>query len=139
MPRNSDLYNELAFYTLSHPDPAFLHQYAVDAYGAQHADETSKPIAVVFSLIGLYLHLEKGFTGKQVQHAHTQLAKFPNAWTRPPFPANRGEVRIQDVIAADPGPPRDAMIERWCASVWHSWQASRAEIVELAQKCLGIA
>ncbi|MDT7814573.1 MAG: hypothetical protein QOJ42_4489, partial [Acidobacteriaceae bacterium] len=26
---NDELYNELAFYTLSHPDPAFLHQHVV--------------------------------------------------------------------------------------------------------------
>lgn len=71
--QDDELYNQLAFYTLAHPDPAFIHQLLVDAYGAQHADETTKPIAVLFSLIGLYLHLEKGYTGKQVQRAHMRL------------------------------------------------------------------
>ena len=32
-----DLYNELAFYTLAHGDPAFIHHYAVDAFAVQHA------------------------------------------------------------------------------------------------------
>jgi len=36
---NDELYNELAHYTLSHPDPSFLHQHVVDAYAAQYADE----------------------------------------------------------------------------------------------------
>jgi hypothetical protein len=139
MPRNDDLYNELAFYTLAHPDPAFIHQLVVDAYAAQNADESTKPIAIVFSLIGLYLHLEKGFTGKQVQRAHMQLARWPNTWTKPSLPALRGTIRIEDVLAAEPGPARDVMIEQWCADVWECWQTSRAQIVEVARKYLEVA
>jgi shikimate kinase len=135
--RTEDLYNELAYYTLAHPDPVFIHQLVVDAYAAQNADESTKPISIVFALIGLYLHLEKGFTGRQVQRAHMQLAKWPNTWVKPPLPRGRGEIRIQNVLAAEPGPTRDAMIERWCASVWDCWQPSRAQIVDLARKYLG--
>jgi hypothetical protein len=138
MTRNDDLYNQLASYTLAHPDPGFIHQLVVDAYAAQNADESSKPIAIVFSLIGLYLHVEKGFTGKQVQRAHMQLARWPNTWTKPPLPQDRGAIHIEDVLAAPPGPARDAMIERWCATVWECWQASRVQIVELARKYLEI-
>jgi hypothetical protein len=65
-----DLYHELSCYTLAHPDPSFIHQHIVDAYTAQHARETTKPIALVFALIGLYLHVEKNFTGRQVQRFH---------------------------------------------------------------------
>jgi hypothetical protein len=75
---DDNLYSELAYYTLAHSDPAFIHQYVVDAYTAQTADESSKPISVVFALIGLYLHVEKGYNGKQVQHAHTRLANRQN-------------------------------------------------------------
>lgn len=132
-----DLYNELAYYTLSHPDPAFIHQLVVDAYGAQHADESTKPIALVFSLIGLYLHLEKGYTGKQVQLAHMQLARWPNIWPKLPLPQTRGEIQIQEVLAAEPGPPRDAKIEQWCTSVWEGWRASRPTIVAITRKYLG--
>jgi hypothetical protein len=134
MPCNDDLYNQLAYYTLAHPDPAFIHQLVVDAYAAQNADES---IAVVFALVGLYLHLEKGFTGRQVQRAHMQLAKWPNTWVRPPLPSERGTIHIQDVLGAEPGPARDAMIERWCAAVWECWQPSQDQIVALARKYLG--
>ncbi len=48
-------YYELAYYTLSHPDPAFIHQHAVDAFTAQNANAGSKPISITFALIGLYL------------------------------------------------------------------------------------
>jgi hypothetical protein len=132
-----DLYNELAFYTLAHPDPAFLHQLVVDTYTAQSASEGTKPIAVVFALIGLYLHVEKGYTGKQVQRAHMQLAKWPNAWPKLPLPQHRGEIRIELVLATEPGPAREAMIDRWCASVWESWQDSRPAIIAIAHKYLG--
>lgn len=30
-----DPFHELSFYTLSHPDPSFIHQHSVDAYTAQ--------------------------------------------------------------------------------------------------------
>ena len=106
---------------------------------AQNADETTKPIEIVFSLIGLYLHIEKGFTGKQVQRAHMQLAKWPNTWAKPTLPASRGTIRIEDVLAVGPGPARDAMIERWCASVWMCWQANRTQIMEVARKYLEVA
>jgi hypothetical protein len=59
---NDDLeqYNELSYYTLGHPDKKyFIHQHLVDAYTAQKADENTKPIAITFDLVGLYLYVEK--------------------------------------------------------------------------------
>ena len=52
MSQDDDLYSELGFYTLAHRDPAFIHQVAVDAYTAQSANEATKPIALVFALVG---------------------------------------------------------------------------------------
>ncbi len=60
-------YNELSYYTLALRDPAFIHQHIVDAFAAQTADEHTRPIKLTFALAGLYLHVEKGFTGRQVQ------------------------------------------------------------------------
>ena len=136
--KDDDLYSELAFYTLAHPDPAFIHQLVVDAYTAQNADDAKKPMAVVFALIGLYLHLEKSYTGRMVQRAHMQLANRSKTWPRLPIPSGRGEVTIKHVLGAEPGPARDAMIGRWCDSVWQSWLPSRSAIIDIAQKYLGI-
>jgi hypothetical protein len=138
MPSDQELYNELAFYTLAHGDPAFIHQNVVDAFAAQHAEESTKPITIVFALIGLYLHVEKGFTGKQVQRAHMQLAKYRRQWFMPALPLDRGAIRIQDVLAVAPGPARDAMIRKWCESAWQPWSASRQQIVDLAKGELGV-
>jgi len=84
-----DLCNELYSYTLQHPDRSFIHQNAVDAYACQYANERTKAITIVFGLVGLYLYLEKGYSGKQVQKAHMQLAKRRKDWVRPQLPKER--------------------------------------------------
>lgn len=131
MKTDEDLYHELMFYTLALGDPAFIHQNVVDAYTAQHAGEDTKPIAVVFSLVGLYLHVERGVTGKQVQKIHMQLAKRRRQWPRVPLPLERGNIFVADVAAAAPGEPRDALIHDWCVSVWDACNGTRSQIVEL--------
>ena len=136
---NDELYNELAYYTLSHPDPSFLHQHVVDAYAAQYASEGSKTIQIVFALVGLYLYLEKGFSGKKVQQAHMQLAKRRRNWERPALPADRGAIGIVDVLAAAPGEPRDLLIGDWCRSVWNAWRTARDPIVSLVRNELDIS
>jgi hypothetical protein len=138
-PSDHDLYNELAFYTLALGDPEFIHQHVVDAYAVQNANPETKPIAIVFGLMGLYLHLEKNFTGRQVQRAHMQMARQRKHWTAPPMPDRQSAaIRIIDVVATSPGPERDAMIHRWCQAVWQDWQHARPEIVSLAHDLLGV-
>jgi len=139
MHAEQELYNELAYYTLSHGDPAFIHQHLVDAFTAQHADENSKPIGVVFALVGLCLHLEKNFTGRQVQQMHMRLARKRKQWPRLPFPRDRGDITAADVLAAPPGQERDKMIHAWCGAVWKAWQESRPQILELLKKELDIS
>jgi hypothetical protein len=39
-------YHELSSYTLTRGDPGFIHQYAVDAFAAQRADNDTKPITL---------------------------------------------------------------------------------------------
>ncbi len=138
MKSDQELFDELTFYTLAHPDPAFLHQNVVDAFAAQHADESSKPIYIVFALVGLYLCVEKGFTGKQAQKAHMQLARARKAWIKPPLPKERGSITITDVIAAPAGEERDRMIRRWIESAWEAWSESRQQIVDLVRTELGV-
>ncbi len=91
MPTDHDLYNELSCYTIAHGDAAFIHQHIVDAFIAQTADESTKPISLTFALVGLYLHVERQFTGRQVQLAHMKLAQ------------DRGAITVTDVMAAPAG------------------------------------
>jgi hypothetical protein len=138
-PSDQDIYNELAFYTLELRDPEFIHQHVVDAFAVQHAGRESKPIAVVFGLVGLYLHLEKGFTGRQVQRAHMEMARKHRQWIAPLAPENRrAGIGMAEVLTAAAGAERDAMIRRWCEAVWRDWEHARPAIAGLARDLLGV-
>jgi hypothetical protein len=137
-PSNQDAYNELAYYTLAHSAPSFIHQHIVDAFMAQHADEHTKPIAITFALVGLYLHIETGSSGKQVQQAHMQLAKRRRIWLTFKPLGRRGDVTVQDALAAPPGQERDNAIRAWCGSVWEAWKESQQQVRDLVKTELGI-
>jgi hypothetical protein len=138
MPTDQEIYDELSLYTLGLRDKAFLHQNIVDAYAAQHVDDQTKPIRVVFALIGLYLTLEKGFTGRQVQQMHMRLAKQRRLWPRLSPPEAVAKVTVADVLATAPGDQRDHAIRDWCKAVWEIWQPQRDKIVKLTRDELDI-
>lgn len=115
------VYSDLMCYTLAKQDTEFIHQHAVDAYAAQHGGGTTRNIAVVFGLIGLYLALEKGYAGKQVQQAHMRIAKIRKNWPRLEPPRTPASITVMDVLRAPDGPEKDAMIRRWMTAVWESW------------------
>lgn len=138
MTTDEELFHELSYYTLAHGDPAFLHQHVVDAYAVQHATNSSKPISVVFGLVGLYLHVEKQYTGREVQKAHVQIARRRKDWPRIQPPNITAKIVVADVVKAAPGAERDAMIHAWAAAVWEAWQERRAETVALVDRELGI-
>ena len=129
-------FDELCFYTLAHNDRRFIHQHVVDAFTAQHAEPQTKSIAVAFALIGLYLHIEKGYSGRQVQLAHMQLAKRRRQWPQFLLPIAKAKVSVTDVLAAPAGPERDQAIDHWCRSVWRSWKASHAQVEKLVDETL---
>ncbi len=115
-----ELYGELAVYTMARGKD-FIHQYAVDAYQAQHAARSATNIGPAFSLIGLCLALERGATGLQVQRAHMNLGRTPRVWPKLELPGVPANLTVRDVLDAAPGADRDAMLMNWCAAVWASW------------------
>ena len=134
MNKREEQYNELSFYTLSHQDSSFIHQHIVDGQIAQIADEKTKAISITFSLVGLYLYLEKDFTGRQVQQFHMEMAKNKRQWPKIVLPAKRGEINVSDVLAVSPGQERDNMIRKWCESVWDAYIDNRTTIVNLVEQ-----
>ena len=126
-------YEELQCYTLVHGHPDFIHQHVVDAWAAQQADERTKPIALTFALVGLYLHVERGFSGRQVQRAHQQLARRKQQWPTFALPKCRGSVSAEEVMAAPAGPERDRAIDDWCASVWETYREHRQVVANLLE------
>jgi len=129
-------YEELSFYTLSLQDEDFIHQHVVDAYSAQTAKADTKPITVFFSLAGLYLFVEKNYTGRQVQTAHLQMAKKPKEYPKIIFPESRGSVTVKNVLDAPPGSERDKVIRQWCVSIWKAFSDQHEAIISLTEKLL---
>ena len=128
--------NELTYYTLAHSDPAFIHQHVVDAYGAQHVRPSASTIGAAFTLAGLYLAVERAFTGRQVQQMHVLMASRSKQWPCFDPPSDAGPVTVADVLAAEPGPTRDDAIMRWCASVWTAWSAEHDRVRAMLDRFL---
>src|SRR5262245_23168837 len=133
-PAELDAYHELCAYTLTLGDTPFVHQHVVDAHAAQSASADSRPITVAFALFGLYLHVERGWSGRQVQLAHVRLARRRKQWPSFGPPPTRAAMTALDVMKAGPGPARAAAIEAWCAAVWESWRGSRDRMVQLLRE-----
>ena len=125
-------YDEVYAYTMNRP--GFILQHVVDAYGAQTASSDGKPIGIVFALVGLYLHVERAFSGRQVQKAHMELGRRKRAWPIVDLPADRGAMTVVDVLAIPGGVERDKAIDDWCESVWTAFRANRQAIVELLRE-----
>jgi hypothetical protein len=125
-------YDEVYVYTMDRP--GFVLQHVVDAFAVQTANNESKPIVVVFGLVGLYLHVEKQFSGRQVQKVHMELGRRKREWPRVLMPEDRGSMTVADVLAASAGPERDMAIDNWCRSVWTAFGANRQSIIDLLRE-----
>jgi hypothetical protein len=125
-------YDEVYAYTMGRP--GFILQHVVDAFAVQAATADTKPIGIVFGLVGLYLHVEKQFSGSQVQKAHMELGRKKGEWPNVYLPDDRGNMTAAEVLAANAGPERDRAIEDWCKSVWTACSANRKIIIDLLRK-----
>jgi hypothetical protein len=137
-PEDRELLDEMSAYTLTHGGAEFIHQYLVDAWAAQHAAPTKSNIALAFALIGLYLAVEKGFSGRQVQLAHMQLGKTKRIWPWFDPRLDTPRVTIVDVARAEAGPDRDAAIRQWAAAVWATWNVAHDWTRKTCADLLGV-
>ena len=133
------LFSNLCCYTVVQQNAEFIHQNVVDVYEAQHAGGTTRNITVAFGLIGLYLALEKGYTGKEVQRAHMRIARFRKNWPRLEPPSQPAVITILDVLTVQDGPEKDAMICRWMEAVWESWADRQVWVRETTDGLIGRA
>jgi hypothetical protein len=127
-----EAYDEVYVYTMGRP--GFILQHVVDAFAAQTANDESKPIAVIFALVGLYLHVERQFSGSQVQQVHMQMGRQKRQWPIITLPCDRGSMTTVDVLAVPEGRERDRAIDEWCQSVWTAFRDSRETIVNLLRE-----
>jgi len=131
---DAEAFDELCAYTLTRGDAEFIHQHVVDAFAAQTADEFTNPIKLTFALAGLYLHVERRFTGREVQQAHMKMAQRKRDWPSFALPRERGSITAADVLAREAGVTRDAAIHSWSSAVWDAFRASKAAVEDLLSR-----
>ncbi len=131
------LYGELSAFTLSLQEGDFIHQFAVDTYTAQHAGAFVKPIAITFALVGLYLAFEHNYTGRQVQKAHTLLARTSKKWPQFRLPEEKASLTVLDVLKT-PENERNDMLREWSKAVWRIWESEHTKVAELVHERLNI-
>lgn len=115
-------FGELTSVTQALQDPKFPHQYAVDAYAAQHARADSPPIRTAFALVGPYLACERGFTGREVQLEHMRLARTRRDWPRF-FRRISAAMTVADASVST--------LLDWCAAVWRQWEPDQQRVRDL--------
>jgi len=115
-----------------------FHQLSVDTYCAQHADAAGSRIRVAYSLVGLFLALERGRTGLEVRQLHQRMGKPQADWPRFPRPADLGALTVLDVAVAG---ARARSVEgharavaRWARSVWAVWSGKHELVAALAAR-----
>ncbi len=132
-PRCRERYHELTAYTLSLGDPDFVHQHVVDAYAAQHSGPAVDGRRTGLALIGLYLYLERGFSGRSVQQAHTRLARRSGPWPPVSVTAPITGLTVDDILATPPGPRRPSLVHEWAVVVWRAWEDRRPDVTVLTR------
>lgn len=130
-------YDEVYVYTMGRP--GFILQHVVDAFAVQTANDASRPISVVFGLVGLYLHVEKQFSGREVQKAHMELGRRKREWPSVYLPEARGSMTVADALEAPAGSERDMVIDDWCRSVWTACDSNRQIIISLLREYQGLS
>jgi hypothetical protein len=133
------VYGEVAGFELAHPDLVVrFHQLAVDAYGAQHSGGDGRGIRVAYSLVGLHLALDRGWSGVAVRSAHQGMGRPQPSWpafVRPPGSATQ---TVLDVALAGSRAGSIAghasAVQHWAAGVWAEWAPRHAEVAALASR-----
>ncbi len=131
------LYTEVLTFEMEHlPQLGRYHQLAVDAYGAQHAGAPSPPIATAFGLIGLYLALERGWSGTAVRGAHQYLAQRHSTWPRFRGRADGSVLTVAEVAGAIAPDDHANRVQAWARSVWDSWAPEHPHVGSWADAVL---
>lgn len=131
-----EMCDELYAYTLLRDRSEFIHQYAVDAYAAQHIRKDTKPIVLAAALIGLFLFVERGYTGRQVQLEHMKLGNKMKTWQLFEAPKKSATLTVMEALSAPAGPERDDQIKQWARAVWAMWHERHVEVETLYQGLL---
>ena len=96
----------------------------VDCYSVQHDKYIRSGRSLAAHLTGVCIAAEHG--GDQaLLRATQQWLSRTQKLPKPAVPAWRGDVTVDDVIAAAPE-DRHTVVERWAASAWEAWAEHHA-------------
>ena len=133
------MHGEVEGFELAHLELAGrFHQLTVDAYGAQHSGGDGRGIRIAYSLVGLHLALDRGWSSVAVRTAHQGMGRPQASWpafTRPP---GVGDLTVLDVAAAGArvgsvSGHADA-VQRWAGAVWTAWAPWHEEVAALTDQ-----
>jgi hypothetical protein len=96
----------------------------VDCYSLQHDRYIQSGRSLAAHLTGVCVALEHGGDGS-LQRAVQRWLSRTRDLAKPAVPATRGQVTIDDVIAAAPE-ERRAVVRRWASSAWDAWADQHA-------------
>lgn len=129
------IHAEVVGFELGHPGlVARCHQLTVDAYGAQHAGPQTARIYLAYSLVGLHLALDRGWSGGRVRDFHQRIGRPADWWPDFGRSARQGGLTVAEVVEAGAragsAEGHASLVERWAAEVWAGW-ADHQRSVEL--------
>lgn len=117
-------------------DPAFFraHRMTVDAYAAQHPGRAERRTvrSVNLHLAGLYLTVERRSSDRHTLRVIRTLAsRDASAFAWPEPPGSLGDVRVDEVAAAQDAEDHLRRVEAWARSVWRAWADHHAQVAAL--------
>lgn len=113
-----------------------IHQLSVDAYAAQHVVQGTPSIATIFSLVGLHLGLELGWSGTAVRAAHQHLGQRFRTWPTFQPPPSRDWLTIADVAGSATPEDHAQRVAAWAASVWKGWSSEHDRVRDWTDEAL---
>ena len=133
------IHGEIAGFELAHPELAGrFHQLTVDAYGAQHSGGDGRGIRIVYSLVGLHLALDRGWSGVAVRRAHQGMGRPQPSWPAFRRSADVGSLTVLDVaragVRAGSVSGHAEVVQRWAAAVWAAWAPRHEEVAALTDR-----
>jgi hypothetical protein len=132
---------ELLGVEFQHPVMLRFQQLTVDTYGAQHAGGPAPAVRVAYSLAGLWLSLEHGFTAEEVRAVHRRMGRPTATWPVfvPPTPPQRW-LTVLDVAEAGvrqhSGGGHARAASQWAESVWDAWIAGASGVDDAVETML---
>jgi hypothetical protein len=108
------LYNEVLSDDYGDPGYGAVHLHVVDAYALQHPEEHGPVIGVGSRNPAWLVNVMEGDRKRQLPEL------------RPP--ANRGNMRIVDVVEAEAAGDHQRLAREWAYSVWSAWSDYHNEV-----------